>query len=168
MARTLGSSLVDSAPSKPSPSELPAYTSDQQDVATETSCIGIRISDFGFPSSDQLFLRSSRENLLLMYYCESFLPANILPKAHANFSKLYVGDVQELRDCMFACSSMQMANEYDTSAAEAFHYYTRAVRGLRRRLTEGGVTGTEDWLLVCTILLHCFEVSRALTSHVLN
>jgi hypothetical protein len=98
--------------------------------------------------------------LLLTYYCESFLPANILPEAHANFSRVDLGDIQELKDSMFACSSMQLANRDQNPPIEALNYYTRAISGLRRRLEAGEITGLEDWLLAVTILLHCFEVIR--------
>lgn len=107
----------------------------------------------------QIFLRTTREVILLTCYCESFVPANVLPNAHANFSRLYVGEVQELKDSMFACSSMQLANKYETPPVEALDYYSKAVSGLRRRLDEGGLTGTENWLLLTMILLHCFEVN---------
>ena len=117
---------------------------------------------FGLLSSAQIFLRSDREVVLLTYYCESFVPANILPKAHSNFSKIYTGDTPELKNSVFACSSMQLANSNGTRPIEALSYYTRAVSGLRQHLNAGKVTGLEDWLLTVTVLLHCFEVSGIL------
>lgn len=107
----------------------------------------------------QNFSRSNREVLLQTYYYESYIPANILPKAHTDFSKAYVVDIPELKDVMYACSSMQWANRYDISPVEALYYHARAISGLRRRLESAKVTGLEDWLLAITILLHTFEVS---------
>lgn len=114
---------------------------------------------FGILSSARIFLRTNRELFLSTSYFESFLPANILPKAHANFSRLYLGDISELRNSMFACSSMQLANKTGSPPVEALFYYTQAVSGLRRHLNSGLMTGSENWLLVVTVLLHCFEVS---------
>lgn len=54
---------------------------------------------------------------------------------------------------------MQLANKHYAPPVEALDYYTRAVSGLRRKLSAGELTGSEDWLLLTTILLHCFEVS---------
>ena len=119
----------------------------------------IETSYFGILSTAQIFLRSSREIQLLSSYCDYFVPANILPNAHANFSRLCVGEVQELKDTIFACSSIQIANKHDTIPVEALDYYTRAVSGVRKKLDNGMLTGREDWLLLTTILLHCFEVS---------
>lgn len=84
--------------------------------------------------------------------------ANILPNAHADFSKFHLGDVPELRAVIFACSSMQLANRYSTSPLESLQYYASAVSGLRRRLGAGQLTGLEDWFLGVTITLHVFEV----------
>ncbi|RDW72879.1 hypothetical protein BP6252_06786 [Coleophoma cylindrospora] len=118
------------------------------------------ISSSGILSTAQCFARSNREVLLLTYYYQSYLPANILPKAHADFSKAYVVDVPELTDIMYACSAMQWANRYNSSPIESLYYHARAVSGLRKRLESGKVTGLEDWLLAITILLHTFETWR--------
>ena len=114
---------------------------------------------FGIVSSAQIFLRTDREICLSTNYFESFLPENILPEAYTNFSRIYIGDVSVLKDSMLACSSIHLANRDRQPPVEALKYYTRAVSALRRRLVEGKVNGSEDWLLVTTILLHCFEVS---------
>ena len=108
-----------------------------------------------------IFLRTNRECTLLKYYLESFLPANILPGAHANFSLicLDIWDIPELLDSILACTSIHLANKDKTSPVEALNYYTRAISGVRKRLDAGEVTGLEDWMSIVTILLHCFEVS---------
>ncbi|KAH7314143.1 hypothetical protein BKA65DRAFT_116714 [Rhexocercosporidium sp. MPI-PUGE-AT-0058] len=139
---------------------LDAIPMSQQEPSQSSSIVTIKTSYFGILSTAQIFLRSSREILLLSSYCDFFVPANILPNAHANFSKLYVGEVQELKDSMFACSSMQLSNKHDAPPVEALDYYTRAVSGLRRKLSAKELTGREDWLLLTTILLHCFETWR--------
>jgi hypothetical protein len=107
----------------------------------------------------KMLLRTTREVLLITSYWESFVPANLLPNAHANFSRPYVGEMQELKDSMFASSSMQLANKYKAAPVEALDYYAKAVSGLRRQLDEGSLMGTEDCLLLTMILSHCFEVS---------
>ena len=59
---------------------------------------------------------------------------------------------------MLACGAMQYANRMGIPPVEALNYYTRAVSGLRKKLDAGEIDGSEDWLLVITLLLHCFEV----------
>ncbi|KAG4430760.1 hypothetical protein IFR05_013761 [Cadophora sp. M221] len=146
--------------SLPSTTTLEAIPQCRHEPSQCSSIATIKTSYFGILSTAQIFLRSSREILLLSSYCDFFVPANILPNAHANFSKLYVGEVQELKDTIFACSSIQIANKHDAPPVEALDYYTRAVSGLRRKLSTGELTGREDWLLLTTILLHCFETWR--------
>ncbi|PVH83367.1 hypothetical protein DL98DRAFT_616796 [Cadophora sp. DSE1049] len=133
--------------------------SDTESSAT-SNVFTIQTSYFGILSTARFFLRSTREIQLLSSYCDFFVPANILPNAHANFSRLCVGEAQELKDTIFACSSIQIANKYDSVPVEALDYYTRAVSGVRRKLDAGALTGREDWLLLTTILLHCFETWR--------
>ncbi|KAH9222071.1 hypothetical protein DL95DRAFT_510184 [Leptodontidium sp. 2 PMI_412] len=151
--------------SPPSATTLEVIHPSQKEPFQCSSIVTIKTSYFGILSTAQIFLRSSREILLLSSYYDFFIPANILPNAHANFSKLYVGEVQELKDSMFACSSMQLANKHYAPPVEALDYYTRAVSGLRRKLSAGELTGSEDWLLLTTILLHCFETWRCDADH---
>lgn len=126
----------------------------------ECGLIDLSASYLGVLSSAGIFLRSSRECLLLKHYVDSFLPANILPSARADFSliKLDIEGVPEVLDTVLACASMHLANKGEASPLEALNYYTRAISALRQRIYAGKVTGLEDWMSVVMILLHCFEV----------
>lgn len=140
----------------------PEITTDCTSVESGLDCLYIA-SVPSLVTRAQIFLQTDREVILWSHYFESFLPANILPRAHPKFSRLYVGDVPELRYCMLACSSIQMSNKLDKSPEEALHYYTNTMTGLRKKLSTNKITGSEDWVFVVMILCHCFEVFLNMT-----
>lgn len=148
-----------SSPSTDNDLEIISSPSPKSEYANDVLNPSLYPSYFGIVSSARIFLRTNREVHLSTHYFESFLPDNILPEAYTNFSRIYIGEEPELRDSMLACSSIHLANRSQQPPVEALKYYTRAVSALRRRLVVGKVNGSEDWLLVTTILLHCFEVS---------
>ncbi|KAH7391459.1 hypothetical protein BKA64DRAFT_725054 [Cadophora sp. MPI-SDFR-AT-0126] len=159
-SKSRGTSPTSIEPSPPTFKTDDASHISETESSTTSNTFTIQTSYFGILSTARIFLRSTREIQLLSSYCDFFVPANILPNAHANFSRLCVGEAQELKDTIFACSSIQIANKYGSVPVEALDYYTRAVSGVRRKLDAGVLTGREDWLLLTTILLHCFETWR--------
>lgn len=106
---------------------------------------------------------SQEEYSLFTHFNEEFTRLLVRPHAHPGFrdhSYIVLSglNVRCAMDVVLAVSALHLSAKQPKFKLVAIEYYLSAIAGLRAKVEEKIVDGTEDWLLVMVILLCLFEV----------
>lgn len=109
--------------------------------------------------------RSIKENALFQHFGGEFIPLLFRTTAHPGFlsvSDIYITAVNHpwMMDIFLGLAALHLSQGGSELQSIAHQYYYTAIGNLRQNIEGGCTQGTEDWLLVATIFLYLFEVSR--------
>lgn len=116
------------------------------------------VAAYGSPS-----LRTATDYNLLAYYMAKVAPLMTRPYVHADYGNLSFQYTIALHqpiamNVLLGCASNHLTATNSQDNAQAVRYYNSAIHELRRKIAQGEMDGSEDWLMLVTLSLGVFEV----------
>jgi hypothetical protein len=115
-------------------------------------------ASYGLPG-----ITTKLDHYLSLYLREGLLPKILRPNAHPGFQDwrhlITVGtESTTTMYSLLATAAIHASWTNPKLKVAAARYYNSVIKGLRTAIADGGVTGSEDWVLQATNFLLLFEV----------